>query len=62
MRLPCRSGLFVFLLGAVFILLGVFGVASGTGSEWNYFLLFMGLVFALWGISYFVSAKRMSQK
>lgn len=57
-----RSGLFTFLLGSVFLLLGVFGVASGTEGEWGYFFLIMGLLFAGWGISQFVSAKRMSQK
>jgi hypothetical protein len=57
-----RSGLFVFLLGAVFFLLGVFGVAISTGSEWNYFLLFMELPFASWRISHFVISEKDESK
>jgi hypothetical protein len=50
------------LLGGVFLLLGVIVASSGSGGEWGYFLLAMGLLFAAWGVSYFVSARRMSQK
>ena len=57
-----RSGIFVTLLGMMFLLLGVCGVISPQPSEWSYFLLFMGIIFAGWGVSQFVSAKRMSQK
>jgi hypothetical protein len=46
----------------VFLVLGVFEAASGTGGEWGYFLLLIGLLFAGWGVSYFISAKRMNQK
>jgi hypothetical protein len=56
------SGLFTFLLGSVFLVLGGFGAASGTGGEWGYFFLFVGILFAAWGVSYFVSARRMSRK
>ena len=56
------SGLFILLLGSLFLVLGVFGAASGTGVEWGYFLLVVGLLFVGWGVSYFISARRMSQK
>ena len=57
-----RSGIFVSLLGMIFVLLGAVGVSSSEHSEWSYFLLFIGIVFTGWGISHFVSAKRMSQR
>jgi hypothetical protein len=50
------------LLGSVFLLLGILGVANGTGGNGDYFLLLIGLLFAGWGVSHFVSARRMSQK
>lgn len=57
-----RTGLFTLLIGAVFILLGLSSFLSDHSSPSSYFLLVMGLIFAGWGISYFVSAKRMNQK
>jgi len=57
-----RSGLFTALLGSLFLVLGVIGVASGTGGEWGYFLLVAGLLFAGWGVSQFISARSMRQK
>ena len=57
-----RSGIFVSLLGAIFILVGALGGPNSEHSEWNYFSLFVGIIFAGWGISHFVSAKRLSQK
>jgi hypothetical protein len=57
-----RSGIFITLLGAIFGLLGVVGVTNSERSEWSFFLLFMGIIFAAWGVSHFVSARRMSQK
>lgn len=57
-----RSGLFTLLLGVPFLILGSVGVSSGTGGEWGYFLLVMGILFIGWGVSHFVSARRMSQK
>jgi hypothetical protein len=50
------------MLGAIFALLGIVGVTSSERSEWSYFLLFMGLIFTGWGVSHFVSARKMSQK
>ena len=57
-----RTGLFTFLLGAVFLVLGGFGVASGVAEAPAYFLLVIGVLFAGWAFSYFVSARRMNQK
>jgi hypothetical protein len=57
-----RSGIFITLLGVIFALIGIVGVTSSERSEWSFFLLFMGIIFAAWGVSHFVSARRMSQK
>jgi len=57
-----RTGLFTLLMGAVFLLIGLSSVFRDSSSPWSYFLLLMGVIFGGWGISYFVSAKRMSQK
>jgi len=57
-----RTGLFTTLMGTVFLLIGLSGVLRDSRSPWNYFLLIMGLIFAGWGISYFVSAKRFREK
>ena len=57
-----RSGIFIVMLGSIFVLLGLAGITSSEHSVWNYFLLFMGLTFAGWGISHFVSARRFKQK
>jgi uncharacterized membrane protein YiaA len=56
------TGLFTLLIGAVFILIGLASVFSASLSGLGYFLLVMGLLMSGWGISYFVSANRMSQK
>ena len=57
-----RSGIFVTILGTIFALLGVAGLTNREHSEFGFFLLFIGVVFAGWGVSHFVSAKKMSQK
>jgi len=57
-----RSGIFVTLLGAIFALLGLAGVTSSEPSKSSYFLLFMGVIFAGWGVSHFFSARKMRQK
>ena len=57
-----RSGLLTLLMGSLFLLLGVFGVAKGTGGEWGYFLLLMGLLIAGLGVSHLISAMKMRQK
>ena len=56
------TGLFTLMLGAIFILLGGASLFSDGSSRWGFLFLLMGLIFAGWGISYFVSSKRMSQK
>lgn len=57
-----RSGIFVTLLGAIFALLGIIGLRSTENSEMSWFLLFLGMVFVAWGVSHFVSARKMNQK
>ncbi|HNQ73210.1 MAG TPA: hypothetical protein PKN95_06350 [Verrucomicrobiota bacterium] len=57
-----QSGWFILLLGIPFLVLGVAGVSSGTGGEWGYFLLTMGVLFMGWGVSHFISARRLRQK
>ena len=54
-----RSGIFILLLGLVFLLIGI---ASSINSQPNYFLLITGALFICWGISYFFSARRFGQK
>ena len=54
-----RSGIFILLLGAVFLIVGV---ASSIGSQPNYFLIVMGLLFVSWGISQFFTARRYKKK
>ena len=57
-----RSGIFIVLLGGVFLLLGVAGLASQERSEWHYFLLVIGVLFTGMGGSHLVSARRFRQK
>lgn len=57
-----RAGLFNFLIGSVFVLLGGVGVSKGTDGEWGYFFLLMGILFAGFGVSSLVSAKKWRQK
>lgn len=57
-----RSGVFVTMLGVIFLSLGVVGVTSSESSEWSYFFLFVGLIFSGWDVSHFVSARKMRQK
>jgi len=54
-----RSGIFILLLGAVFLIIGV---VSSIASQPNYFLILMGLLFVSWGISQFFTARRYKQK
>jgi hypothetical protein len=54
-----RSGFFILLLGAVFLIIGLL---TSMSSGPNYFLIVMGILFVAWGISHFVSARRLSQK
>jgi uncharacterized membrane protein HdeD (DUF308 family) len=54
-----RSGIFILLLGAVFLTIGV---VSSIGSQPNYFLLLTGILFVVWGISQFFTARRYKQE
>lgn len=56
------SGLFTFLLGIPFLIFGLFAVSSGPRGQWGYLLLVIGILFAGWGVSQFVSARRMNRK
>ncbi len=54
-----RSGIFILLLGAVFLLIGI---VSSVNSQPNYFLIITGALFVCWGISCLFSARRIGQK
>lgn len=54
-----RTGIFTLLLGAVFLVIGLL-MSDASGAK--YFIIVMGLLFVGWGISYFVSARRLRQK
>ena len=56
------SGLFTLLLGIPFAILGIIALSDGPGGEWGYFFLAMGVLFAGWGVSQFISSKKMNQK
>ena len=57
-----NSGIFMLLLGAIFLLAGVLAAATRDRLEVAAIPFFFGLVFTAWGISSFVSAKRIAQK
>ena len=56
-----RSGVFVVLLGGLFLFFGIVS-SSGERSTWDYFLLGVGLLFTLLGLSTVFSAIRLKQK
>ena len=56
------AGLFTSLLGSAFLLLGVGSVATSQPLELSFFMLIVGTLFLGWGMTYFVSARRMKQK
>jgi hypothetical protein len=45
------SGIFITLLGSMFLLLGVVGLFGQEPSGWHYFLLVTGLLFAGMGVA-----------
>jgi hypothetical protein len=53
-----RSGVFILLLGAVFLTIGII---SSIGSQPNYFLLLTGILFVVWGISQFLQPDDISK-
>jgi hypothetical protein len=55
-------GIFVILLGAVFVSLAIYRFYLGDASEWSYFFLVAGVLFVGMGFSCLVSAKRFRQK
>ena len=56
-----RSGVFVVLLGGLFLFFGIVSSRSER-STWDYFLLGVGLLFTLLGLSTVFSAIRLKQK
>ena|SRR6516164_829436 len=60
--LQLRTGIFIMLLGVVFIALAVFRFSSGDASEWTYFFLAAGVLFSGMGLVGLISAKRFRQK
>jgi hypothetical protein len=56
------AGLFTSLMGSGFLLLGVVSIATGQPLAVSVIPTIMGTLFLAWGISYFVSARRMKQK
>lgn len=60
--LQLRNGIFVILLGLVFVSLAVIRFASGDASVWTFFLLACGVLFAGMGIASLISAKRFREK
>jgi hypothetical protein len=57
-----RSGLFTLLLGIPFVILGIVVLSTTGDGTWGIWFLLMGILFAAWGVSQFISAKRISQK
>src|SRR5262245_17692043 len=60
--LQFRNGVFIILLGVIFIALALFRFSSGDASEWTYFFLAAGVLFACLGVVSLISAKRFRQK
>jgi len=57
-----RIGIFTFLMGALFLILGGVSLKEGARGPWAYFIPAMGALFIGMGVSYFISAKRIRQK
>ena len=60
--LQLRNGIFVLLLGIVFISLAVLRFTKGDVSEWTYFFLAAGVLFAGLGVVALIGAKRFREK
>ena len=60
--LQLRNGIFVILFGVVFVSLAVFRFSVGDASEWTYFFLAAGVLFAGMGVASLISARRFRQK
>ena len=60
--LQLRNGIFVILLGVVLVSLAVHRFSVGDASEWTYFFLAAGVLFAGMGIVSLISARRFRQK
>ena len=60
--LQFRNGIFIVLLGIIFIALAVYRLSVGDTSEWSYFFLAAGVLFAGLGVVSLISARRFRQK
>ena len=60
--LQLRNGIFIILLGVVFISLAVFRFSGGDASEWTYFFLAAGVLLVGMGIVSLIAALRLRQK
>ena len=60
--LQLRNGIFIVLLGIILISLAVFRFSSGDASEWTYFFLAAGVLFAGLGVVSLIAAKRFREK
>lgn len=57
-----RNGIFIILLGATFLVVGILPFWRGEPSEWNYFMIVAGVLFSGMGVSSLISAKRFREK
>jgi hypothetical protein len=57
-----RIGIFIILLGVIFIALAVFRFSSSDASEWTYFFLAAGILFSGLGVVSLISARHIRQK
>jgi len=60
--LQLRNGIFIVLLGVIFIALAVFRLFSGDASEWTYFFLAAGVLFGCLGVVSLIAARHLRQK
>jgi uncharacterized membrane protein YidH (DUF202 family) len=60
--LQFRNGIFIILLGVVFIALALVRFSSGDASEWTCFYLAAGVLFAGLGVVSLIAARRFRQK
>jgi hypothetical protein len=57
-----RNGVFIILLGVAFLSVGIIALSRGEASEWTYFLVAAGVLFAGMGVSSLIAARRFREK
>jgi len=57
-----RLGSLYVLLGVAFLATGGSGLWRGETSEWPYFTLAVGVIFAGWGVSSLIAARKSREK